>query len=82
MAAVYSNPWSFAYHIGKDLIVNGVSIFKDTESSVTNYEAGKFEAMGENIGDALAKLLLGGALDVQENWRVEEAANYKNLSLF
>jgi len=82
MAAVYSNPWSFAYHIGKDLVVNGVSIFKDTESSVTNYEAGKFEAMGENIGDALAKLLLGGALDVQENWRVEEAANYKNLSLF
>ena len=82
MAAVYSNPWSFAYHVGKDLVVNGVTIFKDTEDSITQYEAGKFEAMGEDIGDALAKLLLGGALEVQENWRVQEANNFKNLSLF
>jgi len=82
MAAVYSNPWSFAYHVGKDLIVNGVTIFKDTEDSIAQYEAGKYEAMGEDIGDALAKLLLGGALEVQENWRVQEANNFKSLSLF
>jgi len=82
MAAIYSNPWSFAYHVGKDLVVNGVQIFHDTEDSITQYEAGKYEAMGEDIGDALAKMLLGGALEVQENWRVQEANNYKNLSLF
>jgi len=82
MAAVYSNPWSFTYHVGKDLIVNGVRIFKDTEASVTNYEAGKFEAMGENIGDALAELLLGGACAKQEAWRITEATNFENLNLF
>jgi len=82
MAAVYSNPWSFAYHIGKDLVVNGVTIFKDTEDSITQYKSGKYEAMGEDIGDALAKLLLGGAVDIQENWRVQEATNFKNLNLF
>jgi len=63
MAAVYSNPWSFAYHIGKDLLVNGVSIYHDTEDSITNYHAGKYEAMGEDIGEALAKLLIGGAVE-------------------
>lgn len=79
MAAVYSNPWSFAYHVGKDLIVNGVTIFHDTESSITNYEAGKFEAMGENIGDALAKLLVGGAVKSQEQY--QEKLNH-GLMLF
>lgn len=82
MAAVYSNPWSFVYHIGHDLAVNGVEIFKETEDSVTQYKAGKYEAMGQDIGEALAQLLLGGALDIQENFRIEEANNFKNLSLF
>lgn len=78
MAAVFSNPWSFAYHVGKDLIVNGVTIFHDTESAITNYEASKFEAMGENIGEALSKMLIGGAIESQEAW-VEKQKSGLNL---
>jgi hypothetical protein len=79
MAAVYSNPWSFAYHVGKDLIVNGVTIYKDTEAAVTAFEAGSFEPMGEDIGNALAKLLIGGAVDSQEKWEAKQA---DSLNLF
>ena len=39
MAAIFSNPWSFAYHVGKDLIVNGVEIYHDVHDSVTQFES-------------------------------------------
>jgi hypothetical protein len=28
MAEIFASPTSFAYHVGKDLIVNGVQIFE------------------------------------------------------
>ena len=34
MALAFSNPVSFAFHIGKDLIVNGVQIYKEMNDSV------------------------------------------------
>jgi len=82
MAAVFSNPASFAYHIGKDIMFNGVNIYHHTTDAVTQYHSGNMEAMGEDIGEALAKLLLGGAVDIQEDFRVQQATNFKNLNLF
>ena len=35
MAAIFSNPWSFAYHVGQDLVLNGIEIFREVEDSVT-----------------------------------------------
>ena len=35
MAAIFASPASFAYHTGKDLIVNGVQIYHDVSDSVT-----------------------------------------------
>jgi hypothetical protein len=35
LAAVFSNPVSFAYHVGKDLLLNGISIYHEVEDSVT-----------------------------------------------
>jgi len=61
MAAIFSSPASFAYHVGKDLIVNGVQIYHDVDDSVTQYNNKAYEPFGEDIGDALAKLILGGA---------------------
>jgi hypothetical protein len=29
MAHGFSNPFSFAYHVGRDLVVNGVDIYKE-----------------------------------------------------
>jgi len=38
MVEVFSSPESFAYHVGKDLLLNGVSIFKEIEDSIDAYQ--------------------------------------------
>lgn len=61
MASIMSNPWSFAYHVGKDLIVNGVQIFHEVDDSITQFHGKHYYAFGEDIGEALSKLIIGGA---------------------
>ena len=68
MAAIFSNPATFAFHVGKDIIVNGVQIYHEVEDSVVQFHGEHYEAFGEDIGEALAKLLLGGAWEVQEEY--------------
>ena len=34
MAIIFSNPWSFAYHVGKDLLLNGVDIYNDIDKAM------------------------------------------------
>ena len=38
MVAVFDSPTSFAYHVGKDLLVNGKDIFAEIKTSVNDYE--------------------------------------------
>jgi hypothetical protein len=59
MAAVMSSPTAFAYHVGKDLLLNGHQIYNDIESGIENYDVQKWEPFGENVGNALAKLIIG-----------------------
>jgi len=59
MANSFSSPWSFAYHVGKDLLINGVDIYNDIDHAVDNWDTHNYEKFGENIGDALAKILIG-----------------------
>merc|ERR1712167_96023 len=47
------------YHFGKDLLVNGKSIFNDVNSAITDYKAKDWYDFGVAIGDASAKTLLG-----------------------
>ena len=63
MLASFKNPKSFAYHVGKDLLFNGVNIYHEITSAVTNYRGGKFEAFGEDIGTVLALVLIGNTAD-------------------
>jgi len=35
----FKSPLSFAYHVGKDLLVNGIQIIKDIEGAVESYKA-------------------------------------------
>lgn len=79
MAAIFASPASFAYHVGKDLIVNGVQIYHDVADSVTKFEDKSYEPFGEDIGDALAKLILGGADKVQADF---EARQKEGLYMF
>jgi hypothetical protein len=38
MIAVLDNPTSFAYHVGKDLLVNGVDIYHEISTAITDYK--------------------------------------------
>jgi hypothetical protein len=66
MLAQFKDPKSFAYHVGKDLLVNGVDIYHQITDAITQYKAGKYEAFGEDIGDSLA-LVLVGKMQMQTN---------------
>jgi uncharacterized protein YecA (UPF0149 family) len=55
------HPEAFAYHVGKDLLVNGKDIFDEVEAAQSDYKAQKWEAFGKDVGEVLEKLLLGQA---------------------
>lgn len=37
MLESFSNPKDFAYHVGKDLLVNGISIYRDIKGAIEAY---------------------------------------------
>ena len=59
MIKEWSSPWSFAYHVGHDLVVNGKDIYKEVDSSITAYKAKDWYNFGVDIGEASAKTFLG-----------------------
>jgi hypothetical protein len=66
MVEIFNNPASFVYHVGKDLILNGRQIYHDVDDSITQYDNKSYQAFGHDIGDALAKLIIGDAQKEQE----------------
>jgi hypothetical protein len=34
MASIFASPQSFAWHVGKDLLVNGVQIYHEIDAAV------------------------------------------------
>jgi hypothetical protein len=62
-----SNPISLEYEVEKHIIFNGVDIHNRLTDSVAQYKLGNFEAFGEDIGGALAELIVGGAIEVEKN---------------
>eukprot|EP00355_Strombidium_rassoulzadegani_P003039 CAMPEP_0168612918 /NCGR_PEP_ID=MMETSP0449_2-20121227/3173_1 /TAXON_ID=1082188 /ORGANISM="Strombidium rassoulzadegani, Strain ras09" /LENGTH=186 /DNA_ID=CAMNT_0008653515 /DNA_START=3 /DNA_END=563 /DNA_ORIENTATION=- len=59
MAAIFKSPLTFAYHVGKDLLVNGVQIYHQIDDSVTEWHNGEYNKFGKDVGDAMALLILG-----------------------
>lgn len=59
IANEFKSPMSFVYHVGKDLIHNGVQIFEEVHTAVDDYEQGKWEDFGYQCGMAAAKTFLG-----------------------
>jgi len=66
MAKIFKNPKTFAYHVGKDLLVDGVQIYGDINKGVEAYKAQQYEQFGEDIGDALALLILGAPTEAYD----------------
>ena len=46
MLGVYNSFWSFAYHVGDSIIVNGKNIYNEVSTAVTDYESGQYMNMG------------------------------------
>lgn len=69
----FKNPKTFAMHVSQDILVNGADIFKQIEGTVSNFKAAKYEPAGENIGDALAEILIGTL--AQEKLAAKKAVN-------
>jgi len=67
MVEIFSSPTSFAYHIGKDLAINGVSIFKEVSEAIGDYKMKEWKEFGINVGKATAKTFIGSTEDVSDN---------------
>jgi len=57
------SPKAFAFHVGKDLLINRHEIFHEISTAVADYKAGSFEDFGVQIGMALHKLIVGDVMD-------------------
>jgi hypothetical protein len=67
MVSIYSTLPSFAWHVGKDLIVNRRDIYNEISSAITDYKGGNWENFGKDIGEASAKVFLGAKELEKEN---------------
>jgi len=67
LLASFKSPISFAFHVGKDLIVNGVQIYHDIENVIGAFHAGNWNQIGYYSGHALAEIIIGKALRTRMN---------------
>jgi len=57
--ATLRSPKAFAFHVGKDLLVNHHDIFQEISTAVADYKSQSFKDFGVQVGMALRKLLVG-----------------------
>lgn len=55
----FEDPKSLAIRAGKNIIVNGMDVYKEMSAAYTNYRAGDFEGFGRDVGVALALIFIG-----------------------
>ena len=53
MAKSFTSFWSFSYHVGKELLVNGKDIFSEVNTAISVYHSQYYNGMGYEIGTAL-----------------------------
>jgi len=61
-----NSPKTFAFHIGKDLVVNGADIYHEVMAAISDYHAKQWLNFGVQIGLALHKLII--SVDVEEKF--------------
>lgn len=59
MISIFKHPLSLAYHIGKDLLLNGVDIYKNVNGAIADYQGQRWESFGKHVGAATAETLIG-----------------------
>ena len=66
MAKIFLHPLSLIYHVGKNLIVNGVDIFHKMQSAISSKRQGDYFNYGKFVGEALAEIFLGAETKTDE----------------
>lgn len=61
MAAIFKSPVSFAWHVGGDIIHNGVKITEEVETAISDYKSENWYDFGKQCGEAAAHVFLGSA---------------------
>jgi len=59
MGEIFANPEQLAIQVGTDILLNGVSIYKDITDAITNFNNSDYFAFGEDIGDAFSLVFFG-----------------------
>jgi hypothetical protein len=84
--AAFDNPVTFAFQVGKSIILNGFKIHKEISTAVKDWKDGDYFDFGYNIGRALGQVIgLGshqaGAQVVQSNVLSFEGVSFENVSV-
>merc|ERR1719401_1585793 len=56
---IIEHPKQFAYHVGQDLMINGVDIYKNVNDSVGHWKNTEYHDFGFSMGTALSELIVG-----------------------
>lgn len=79
IAATFKSPVSFAWHVGGDIIHNGVKITKEIETAVSDYKTEQWYDFGKQCGEAAAQVFLGSPkeyMTLAENPQNERMAKF------
>jgi hypothetical protein len=55
----FDSPKDFAYHVGKDILVNGKNIIAEITAAIKDWEAQSFKDFGIQVGKALRAVIVG-----------------------
>jgi predicted HAD superfamily phosphohydrolase len=67
MVGRFSDPKTFAFEMGTNIVVNGVDIYREMSAAYTNYLAKDFESFGRDIGVSLALIFIGASEAAKAN---------------
>lgn len=55
----FTDPWKFYFEVSRHLIINGVEIYDDINSSITEWDTGDYYTFGLYLGKAMSKMAFG-----------------------
>jgi hypothetical protein len=63
MSEAFKKPEDLAVEVGKNIVVNGVDIYRELSAAYTNYLGAQYEDFGRDIGVSLALVFIGSNSD-------------------
>jgi len=67
MIGRFSDPKTFAYEMGANIVINGVDIYREMSAAYTNYLGKDYESFGRDIGVSLALIFIGASEAAKAN---------------